>query len=413
MLAGNHAVRLGLRASSRNPELAFAKALLDQLGSLLTLLPLLLAGALFAAAAGDRGALQGLLRGFAVLRALRWPVAGGLLAALSISWALGIGFWSGALPLLAADAEMNARPPPGHFLLLAGRGYARVAGAGAVGSLLSLLYGAVCIVALVAALPLLALRPSPALLASAALVIALAVVGGFLVDLLARLMLVRAAALGDGVTAAFGAAASLLGARLGACLAIAAAFLLLELVVAALGTLVSGVLSGGALLSANAELLSLAPRVAVGLAFAAVFSWLEVGRQGALAALAADAEGLIDLPPEPPPRAAVPAVLERPREERVIEALPVDEVIEALPVDAEPGEAARGEAARGEAAPRRAQSAAEKAAPPAGRAAEGAPGTAPGEVALPAAPAAEGAPGTAPGEERPDDVAAGRGKPEQ
>ncbi len=330
MLRANHAVRLGLRAASRNPELAFAKALLDQLGNLLTLLPLLLAGVLLAAALGDGSALQALLHALRVARALRWPVAGGLCAAAGVAWALGIGFWSGALPLLAADAEMNARPPPGNFLLLASRGFARVAGAGAVGSLLSLLYAAACTVALLAALPLVALRPSPALLAGAALVAAAGVAGGMLVDLLARLMLVRSAALGDGVTAAFGRAASLLGARLGACIAIAAAFLLLELVVATMGTMLTGVLAGGPLLDAHAELLALAPRLAVGLALAAVFAWLEIGRQGALAALAADADGLIELPDDPQPSGPVPAVLERPRPERVIEALPAEPIIEAL-----------------------------------------------------------------------------------
>ena len=348
MLRANHAVRLGLRAASRNPELAFGKALLDQLGSLLVLLPLLLGGVLLAAAMGDSGALQALLRALAALRALRWPVAGGICAALSIGWALGIGFWSGALPLLAADAEMDARPPRGQFLQLAGRGFARVAGAGAVGSLLSLLYTAACTLALVVALPLAGARPSALLFACIALLIASALAGGVLVDLLARLMMVRSAALGDGVTAAFGRAASLLGSRLGACIAIAAAFLVLELMVATLGTLVTGVLSSRALLNPGVELLALAPRIAVGLALAAVFAWLEVGRQGALAALAADTEGLIPLPPEPSPRAPVPAVLERPAAaipgEAVIDALPVDEVpgeavIDALPVDEVPGEA--------------------------------------------------------------------------
>jgi hypothetical protein len=333
MLRANHAVRLGLRAASRNPELAFAKALLDQLGNLLALLPLLLAGALLLAALGDDSVLQAVLHALRLLRALRWPVAGGLCAALSIAWALGIGFWSGALPLLAADAEMNARPPPGNFLLLASRGFPRVAGAGAVGSLLSLLYAAACGVALLIALPLIARRPSPALLAFAALLITIGVVGGTLVDLLARLMLVRSAALGDGVTAAFARAASLLGARLGACIAIAAAFLLLELVVATMGTMLTGVLAGGPLLDANAELLAIAPRLAVGLALGAVFSWLEIGRQGALAALAADADGLIEVPEEPRSSGPVPAVLQRPRAEpeAVIEALLDEPVIEALP----------------------------------------------------------------------------------
>jgi hypothetical protein len=75
-------------------------------------------------------------------------------------------------------------------------------------------------------------------------------------------------------------------------------------------------------------------RIAVWVAFAVIFAWLEMGRQGALAALAADAEGLIDLPPEPAPPPPVPAVLQRPE---VIEGVPV---IEGLPVPpaAEPDE---------------------------------------------------------------------------
>src|SRR5689334_20983788 len=39
VLRANRAVRLGLRASSRNPELAFGKGLLDAIGTLLALLP--------------------------------------------------------------------------------------------------------------------------------------------------------------------------------------------------------------------------------------------------------------------------------------------------------------------------------------------------------------------------------------
>ena len=44
MLKTGQAVRMGVRAASRNPELAFGKALLDLLGTVLSLLPLLLAG---------------------------------------------------------------------------------------------------------------------------------------------------------------------------------------------------------------------------------------------------------------------------------------------------------------------------------------------------------------------------------
>jgi len=75
-----------------------------------------------------------------------------------------------------------------------------------------------------------------------------------------------------------------------------------------------------------AQLLAVPLRIAVWVAFAVVFAWLEVARQGALAALAADAEGLIDVPPESPAPTPVPAVLRSPE---VIEAVPV---IEGLPV---------------------------------------------------------------------------------
>jgi hypothetical protein len=91
-----------------------------------------------------------------------------------------------------------------------------------------------------------------------------------------------------------------------------------------------GALSGAALFDPKGELLALAPRIAVGLAAAAFFAWLEVGRQGALAALSADAEGLIELPEEEPPRGPVPSVLQRP--EVVVEAvLEAEPVVEALP----------------------------------------------------------------------------------
>jgi hypothetical protein len=167
--------------------------------------------------------------------------------------------------------------------------------------------------------PSLAPRRSAALLAGIAAVATLAVVGGVLLDLLTRLMLVRAAAFGDGASAAFGRAASLLGSRLGTCLVITAAFLVLELVVATAAGAIGGAVSSTSFFDPNLELLALAPRIAIGLATAAVFSWLEVARQGALAALAADAEGLIETPPEeiPPPPA--------PMAEPVIEALPVEE----------------------------------------------------------------------------------------
>ncbi len=309
MLRANQAVRLGLRAASRNPELAFGKALIDQLGNFLALMPFLLGGLLLAAALQWKG-LSGALR---AVDLLRWPTLGALLAALVVSFALGMLFWSGALPLLAADAEMDARPPPGSFALLAARGFSRVLLAGALGQALALLFALACGAALVAALPAFAARRSAALLAGVALVGAAAIVGAIAVDLLARLVLVRAAAFGDGVSAAFARAASLLGARLGACLAIALAFLLLELVVATAAGAITGAISSAAFFDPDAELLALAPRLAVGLASAAVFAWLDVGRQTALAALVADAEGLIQ--PPPPLLQAEP----------VIEALPADE----------------------------------------------------------------------------------------
>src|SRR5207302_1007137 len=81
-----------------------------------------LGGLLFAGALQWKG-LRGALR---AVDLLRWPTLGALVAALVVSFALGMLFWSGALPLLAADAEMDARPPPGHFAQLAARGFSRV-----------------------------------------------------------------------------------------------------------------------------------------------------------------------------------------------------------------------------------------------------------------------------------------------
>jgi hypothetical protein len=57
-----------------------------------------------------------------------------------------------------------------------------------------------------------------------------------------------------------------------------------------------------------------------------------VARQGALAAIAADAVGLIDVPAEPPPVTPAPAVLQRPEP---IEALPVIDALPAPPPDDE------------------------------------------------------------------------------
>ena len=94
------------------------------------------------------------------------------------------------------------------------------------------------------------------------------------------------------------------------------AFFFLELIAAFAAGIFTGFISSSSLFDPDAELLALAPRAAVGLAFAAVFAWLEVGRMGALAAIALDAEGLIVEPAPPPP---VPVA------EPVIEALPVED----------------------------------------------------------------------------------------
>lgn len=311
MLRANHAVRLGLRASSRNPELAFVKALIDQVGSLLALLPVAL-GAVLVLAVLRRGTLPALLRALQVAAAVRWPLLGGVLAALAILFFAGMLFWAGGIPLLAADAEIDRRPPRGNFALLVSRGAARTVVAGALGWGISLTFTAACSVALLFAVPLALTRPSGALFAFAALVGVILAAGSVLLDPLARLTMVRAAAFGDPPTAAFGKAASLLGARLGACVGVTLAFLLLELVAGASVATITGLVSGMAFLNPRAELLALAPRAAIGLAAAAVFGWLEVGRMAALAAIAADAEGLI-APQEPPPA------------ELVIEALPVEE----------------------------------------------------------------------------------------
>src|SRR5437899_1671392 len=103
VLRANQAVRLGLRAASRNPELAFARALLDEGGTLIALLPVVLAG-IFAFAIADRVSLGAAL---ASLAALQWTVIGGVAAAAVLAFVAGMLFWAGALPLLAADAEMD------------------------------------------------------------------------------------------------------------------------------------------------------------------------------------------------------------------------------------------------------------------------------------------------------------------
>ena len=314
MLRANQAVRLGLRAASRNAQLSFAKALINQGGNLIALLPIALAAALIAALArGD--ALRSALLAARALAALRWPVLGGIAAALSIALAASLLFWAGAVPLLAADAELNRRPPPGNFALLVSRGAARTLVAGILGWGISILFTLACDAAVIFAIPAVLLRPSPALFAAAALAGAVAVTGTFLLDALARLIMVRAAAFGDSATPAFARAVSLLGARLGASAVITVVFVALELIVGAVAASLTGLLSAGSF-NPRDQVLALAPHAAIALAAAAVFGWLEVGRMGAFAALAADAEGLIapEAPPEPPPRA-----------ELVVEALPADE----------------------------------------------------------------------------------------
>ncbi|OLC75807.1 MAG: hypothetical protein AUH83_07350 [Deltaproteobacteria bacterium 13_1_40CM_4_68_19] len=314
MLRANQAVRLGLRAASRNAELSFAKGLINQGGNLLALLPIAFAAILIAALArGD--ALRSALLAARALAGLRWPVLGGIAAALSIALAASLLFWAGAVPLLAADAELNRRPPPGNFALLVSRGAARTVVAGILGWGISVLFTLACDAAVIFAIPALLLRPSPGLLAAAALAGAVAVTGTFLLDALARLIMVRAAAFGDSATPAFARAVSLLGARLGASALITVVFVALELIVGAVAASLTGLLSAGSF-NPRDQVLALAPHAAIALAAAAVFGWLEVGRMGAFAALAADAEGLIApaAPPEPPPRA-----------ELVVEALPADE----------------------------------------------------------------------------------------
>src|SRR5207237_2289619 len=164
-------------------------------------------------------------------------------------------------------------------------------------------------------------HPRPLFVAGAALIGTASIAGSFLLDMLGRLILIRAAAFGEGVTVAFGKAVSLLSSRLGACFVITLAFMLLDLIVAAtVGTLTS-MLSAQAFFDPDLELLALAPRIAAGLAAAAIFSWLEIGHMGAFSALALDAEGLIEpeVPPQPPP----PIPIADP----VIEALPADDEI--------------------------------------------------------------------------------------
>jgi hypothetical protein len=332
MLGAQNAIRLGVRAATRNPELAFAKTLLDLGGTALTLLPAFFVAVCAYIVATGADLSSGFFRALAALQAMSFCAAGALGCALLLSWALGTAFWSGALPLLAADAELSRRPPPGNFFLLAGRGFSRVVATSAAASAIGVLVRIVLFLAVGASLLACLLRPTIARFAALALLLSVALAVHFLLDLFADLWLVRAAALGDRTSVAFGRAASLLGRRLSACLLVSIEFVFFDLLVA----LVAGAAVAAALSSANVLLdpqsafLSIPARVAVSIAFGAVFAWLEVARKGSLAAIAADDDGLIEEPP-PPPSPPPPAEL-------VVEALPVFEepVVEALPAPEEP-----------------------------------------------------------------------------
>jgi hypothetical protein len=321
MLRIAQAIRLGMRAATRNPELALGKALLDAGSAALAVVPFAFAALLaFAAARGLRDPLLMVLEAAAAFRATAWSTAGAAFCALVFSWTLSAAFWSGALPLLAADAELGRRPDEASFWRLVWAGFPRVAAAFAVATALSLLFdAALACGVLAAALAAVAGRATIGI-AGIALLGTFAIAGGVLVDLIVRLMLIGSAALGDGASAAFARAVRVLGRRPGACIAIAVAFAVAELVLAgASGGLTAAVSAAG--ISPRVQVLAIPARIAVWLALAAVFAWLETGKQAALAALAADDEGLIQ-PAEPPPAP------------RVIEALPVAEPV----VDALPGE---------------------------------------------------------------------------
>ncbi len=344
MLRASQAIRMGLRAATRNPELPFAKALLDLSGTVLSALPVLFCGLLLWNAIAGQPILRGLLFAVHALQRLAWPIAGALFAGAAISWAVAAGFFAGALPLVAADVEMNERPSPKLFFPLAFNGFARVAGASAIATLLSLLVGFSLLAATLIGVPLFLFDPSPGLGLGLAAILTCAIGTGFFVDLLGNLALVRAAVLGDGPALAFVRGARLLGDRLGAAVLVSFVFFVMQLVAStALYGLLGPALSDD--LSPGAQLLAMGPRIALSIASAAVFAWLELSQKAALAALAADDEGLLELPPEPEPPPAPrprlatqvwelrpPKVAAQP--ERIIEALPVAEepVIEAVPV---------------------------------------------------------------------------------
>ena len=326
----NEAVRLGLRAASRNPELAFGKALLNLITTALSLLPMAMA-ALLLWGAVSRGDLEAALAG---LLAVRWPAAGAALTVAVLSLTAGAAFAAGAVPLLAADAELGQRPPLGAFGRLVATGFARVFGASLLSLLLSLLFSVGVTLAIATGAWLMLRRPGPLVSLGLAFALALSIGGGILLEQIGRLMIVRASALGERPFAALFAAARLVAERLSAVVAIALAFWLLELVIGATAATLGGSISGTAALDAGAQLVAIAPRLALYIATAAVVAWLEIGRQGALAALVASDAGLLEMPDEPLARASARTSLERPTPpEPIIEALPVEPIIEALAVE--------------------------------------------------------------------------------
>src|SRR5438067_5960279 len=178
MLPAHHAVRLGLRAATRNPELSFGKALLDALGTALSLLPPLMVIAILAAGVGRLDGFEAISTAVLALVRMRWALVGASFTVVVLSWALGMAFWSGALPVLAADAELQRRPPSGHFWPLALRGFGRVASAGAVAYGFLLLFAAALIACGVVGGVAIIARATPVRFAMIALLVSVAVVFG-------------------------------------------------------------------------------------------------------------------------------------------------------------------------------------------------------------------------------------------
>ena len=347
MVRASQAIRMGLRAAWRNPELSFVKALLDLMSTVLGSLPLLFAGWILWRTFSGLPILSAVMHVAHALPKMGWPIAAALFIGGVISWALAAGFWAGALPLVAIDIEMNARPAKGLFFRLAQNGFARVAGSSLVSIGISTLVALCLLEALLIGVPLFALDPSPQLALGMAAILTCAFGTGFFVDFLGKLALVRAAVLGDGPATSFLGAAKLLGERTFVALGIGVVFVLLELVAAtALGGLLGPMVAED--WSLDTQLFAFGPRIALTIATTTVLAFLELARQGALAALATDAEGLLTLPPEPvivqsrqysqqrravqawelrPPAIAVqPLTPEAP--EPVIEALPVPEAVD-------------------------------------------------------------------------------------